>query len=146
MDIYNPLDFPFGILSNHALYDMTIDGKIWGTVTNYVLSNFMTTPINRNVLLLTPIKGSQKSTNIENKINQIVANIRSKKGTITEEEIENIRRNVTRQVSYDKLDIYGVFDYLVNEEYEDILKNGLDKAYTLKAAEDKKFQQYLLEN
>lgn len=144
MDIYNPLDFPFGILSNHALYDMVIDGKNWGTVTNYVCSNFLTTPLYRNILHITPIKGSQKSTNIENKVNQIVANIQSKRGLIDSDEVEKIRSRITAQVAYDKLDIYGVLDYFVNQEYEDALKNGIDKAYNTKAMEDKEFVKALL--
>jgi predicted NAD-dependent protein-ADP-ribosyltransferase YbiA (DUF1768 family) len=144
MDIYNPQDFPFGILSNHALFNMTIDGKLYGTVTNFTLSNFLITPLYKNILHTTPIKSSAKDTNIENKVQQIIANIKSKKGFISDEDIETIRKRVEREVAYNKLDIYGVFNYFLQEEYNDILKDGVLKAYNTKALEDEKFVETLL--
>lgn len=143
MNIYDPNDFPFGILSNHALYDTIINGEHWGTVTNFVLSNFMITPTYKLILKNTPIKGSQKNTNIENKISQIIQNIRDKKGYVSQEDQERIIERVKRESSIDKLDIYGIFKYHMKEEYDTILRSSLEKAYNEKANNDPEFREKL---
>ena len=48
--LFNPNDKPFGKLSNNAYHPMTIDGKSYPTVTNYILSNMMTTPMWKTIL------------------------------------------------------------------------------------------------
>ena len=48
--IYNPQDVPFGPLSNNYVHPMVIDGKIWNTVTNYIFSNLLVTPLYKNIL------------------------------------------------------------------------------------------------
>ena len=50
LKIYNPNDKPFGPLSNNKVYPMKIDGEMWNTVTNYILTNLLTTPLYRAAL------------------------------------------------------------------------------------------------
>lgn len=57
--LFNPNDKPFGQLSNNAYHPMTIDGKSYPTVTNYILSNMMTTPIWKTILQNTQISGAR---------------------------------------------------------------------------------------
>ena len=37
--LFNPNDQPFGNLSNNSSHEMTINGKKYMTVTNYIYSN-----------------------------------------------------------------------------------------------------------
>jgi len=57
--LFNPNDKPFGKLSNNAYHPMTIDGKSYPTVTNYILSNMMTTPMWKNILQNTQVSGAR---------------------------------------------------------------------------------------
>ena len=42
-----PRDHNYGNLSNHSRFDMTIDNKVWKTVSNFIYSNLIVTPINK---------------------------------------------------------------------------------------------------
>lgn len=57
--LFDPNDKPFGQLSNNAYHPMTIDGKSYPTVTNYILSNMMTTPMWKTILQNTQISGAR---------------------------------------------------------------------------------------
>ena len=56
--LFNPNDQPFGKLSNNAYHPMIINGKKYGTVTNYILSNMLISPLLRQIVQNTPIKGT----------------------------------------------------------------------------------------
>ena len=56
IELFNPNDKPFGKLSNNAYHPMTIDGKKYDTVTNYIYSNMLTTPMLRNIVQNTKIR------------------------------------------------------------------------------------------
>ena len=58
IELFNPNDKPFGRLSNNAYHPMTIDGKKYDTVTNYIYSNMLTTPTFRNTVQNAKIYGS----------------------------------------------------------------------------------------
>ena len=57
--LFNPNDKPFGKLSNNAYYPMTIDGKNYPTVTNYILSNMVATPLWKTILQNTQVSGAR---------------------------------------------------------------------------------------
>jgi predicted NAD-dependent protein-ADP-ribosyltransferase YbiA (DUF1768 family) len=57
IELFNPDDKPFGRLSNNAYHPMTIDGKKYDTVTNYIYSNMLTTPMLRTIVQNTKIQG-----------------------------------------------------------------------------------------
>ena len=50
IDLFNPNDKPFGRLSNNSYHPMIINGKKYDTVTNYIYSNMLTTPILRTMV------------------------------------------------------------------------------------------------
>jgi predicted NAD-dependent protein-ADP-ribosyltransferase YbiA (DUF1768 family) len=58
IELFNPNDKPFGKLSNNAYHPMTIDGKKYDTVTNYIYSNMLTTPTLRMLIQNTKIRGA----------------------------------------------------------------------------------------
>ena len=58
IELFNPNDRPFGGLSNNAYHPMKIDGKNYDTVTNYIYSNMLTTPMIRSVVQHAKIKGT----------------------------------------------------------------------------------------
>lgn len=58
IELFNPNDRPFGALSNNAYHPMTIDGKKYDTVTNYIYSNMLTTPTFRTIVQFAKIKGT----------------------------------------------------------------------------------------
>jgi len=135
--IYNPKDLPFGPLSNNYVQSMVIDDKRWNTVTNYILSNMLITPIYRTILQMAVTKGSPKKTNIEEKVKKIAANIESKqKRRVDASEMENIRRTVTTEVAIQKMDIYELYYYYLAQEHFDNLRTAVEKAYNAKISEN----------
>ena len=58
--LFNPNDKPFGKLSNNAYHPMTLNGKKYPTVTNYIFSNMLTTPTFKEIMRNAEIKGSSK--------------------------------------------------------------------------------------
>lgn len=56
IELFNPSEQPFGKLSNNSYHPMTIDGKKYDTVTNYIYSNMLITPMYRTVIQNTKIK------------------------------------------------------------------------------------------
>lgn len=50
IELFDPNDKPFGRLSNNSYHPMTIDGKKYDTVTNYIYSNMLTSPTLRNIV------------------------------------------------------------------------------------------------
>jgi predicted NAD-dependent protein-ADP-ribosyltransferase YbiA (DUF1768 family)/ubiquitin C-terminal hydrolase len=61
--LMNPNDVPFGMLSNHSTHNMIIDGEEYKTVTNYIYSNMLTTPIYKNVIRNMTINYSSSNAN-----------------------------------------------------------------------------------
>ena len=56
INLFNPNAVPFGQLSNNSYHPMTINGKKYETVTNYIYSNMLTTPILRSLVQHAKIK------------------------------------------------------------------------------------------
>ena len=56
--LYSPNEKPFGLLSNNSYHPITIDGKNYSTVTNYIFSNMLSDPSNRTLLQNAEITGS----------------------------------------------------------------------------------------
>lgn len=50
---FNPKEKPFGVLSNNYTHFMTINGKQWRTVTNYVYANLLKTPMFKEQIRVT---------------------------------------------------------------------------------------------
>ena len=57
IELFNPTDKPFGRLSNNAYHPMTIDGKKYDTVTNFIYSNMLTAPSLRTTVQNAKIRG-----------------------------------------------------------------------------------------
>jgi hypothetical protein len=54
--LFNPNDKPFGMLSNNTYTPMTINKKKYDTATNYILSNMLTSLVDRTIVQNTKIK------------------------------------------------------------------------------------------
>lgn len=63
INIFDPKEKPFGWLSNNRRFLMSIDGKNWPTVTNYIYGSMVKTPSYRQMLSVTPVKDVQKQYN-----------------------------------------------------------------------------------
>lgn len=61
--LFNPNDKPFGRLSNNSYHPITINGKNYPTVTNYVLSNMLMTPTWKKIIQNTEIGGARGGNN-----------------------------------------------------------------------------------
>ncbi len=61
--LMNPNDVPFGMLSNHSILPILIDGQEYKTVTNYIYSNMLTTPIYKNAVRNMPINFDSTNVN-----------------------------------------------------------------------------------
>lgn len=142
--IYNPNEFPFGPLSNNSIHEMLIDGKRYSTVTNYILSNILITPMYKIILQNAPVKGNTKLANIEDKVRQIVSNAETRKGKLTPEEIKRIRQNVIRDVTFGKMNIQELFNFSLQQENFDLTRTCLEKAYNAKILDSKELQDTLL--
>jgi predicted NAD-dependent protein-ADP-ribosyltransferase YbiA (DUF1768 family) len=59
IELFNPIDKPFGKLSNHSYHPITINGKKYDTVTNYIYSNMLTAPNLSTIIQNTKIRGSK---------------------------------------------------------------------------------------
>jgi len=143
--IYNPKDAPFGQLSNNSLQFMVIDDKRWSTVTNYILSNMLITPLYRIILQVALTKGVPKKTNIEEKVKKITANIEARqRRQVDATEIENIRRMVIMDMNLQKMDIYQLYNhYLGLEKFENV-RSAVERAYNAKVMENKELVETLL--
>jgi len=61
--LFNPNDKPFGRLSNNSYHPIKINGKNYPTVTNYILSNMLSTPTWKKILQNTEISGAKGGNN-----------------------------------------------------------------------------------
>lgn len=145
LKIYNPNDFPFGPLSNIANHEMIINSKRWPTVENYILSNMLITPLYRLALQTAPIKGKTRKTNIEEKLKQIVARIKTlQKRNINTEELENIRKLIVDELDMQRMDIRSLYNYYLRMEYINNMRTSTEKAYNAKISENKDLEEALL--
>ena len=146
LKIYNPNDFPFGPLSNNYLFDMNIDGKRWSTVTNYILSNMINTPLYKLSLQQAQIKESVKKTNIEDKIAQVISNTEVRQGyKLNASDIERVRQMVLKDVALQKMNIHELYNFYLGEEYIHTIRTAVENAYNVKISTDEQLQATLLE-
>lgn len=160
--IYNPNEWPYGKLSNNSIHYMRIDNVVWNTVTNFIYANTLNTPIYKMALMSAPIKGDNKTVNIEDKVKQIVANIElggeaQFKGygapiyggleyarKINQDEIERVRQQVIYDVNLKKMDIYQLHNHYLGREYVNIVTKAIEKAYHTLLNNNIELQQILL--
>lgn len=135
--IYNPREHPFGPLSNNAVFPVNIGGKLWNTVTNYVYANMLITPIYRLQMQFAQIKGSVKNTKIDEKVEELVANIEAKqKRRLLREEVEKIKQTVLQEIAVKRMDIYQFFDFKLAQEEYHVIRTAVEKAYNAKVKEN----------
>lgn len=160
--IYNPNEWPYGKLSNNAIHQMKIDNTVWNTVTNFIYANTLNTPIYRMALMSAPIKGDNRTVNIEDKVKQIVANIElggeaQFKGygapiyggleyarKIYPDEVERIRQQVIYDVNLKKMDIYQLHNHYLGLEYVNTVTKAVETAYHVLLDNNVQLQQILL--
>jgi len=143
--IYNPRDVPFGELSNNSIHFIVLDNKRWATVTNYILSNMLTTPIYRLALQTSQIQGNTKKTNVEDKLRQMVSNIEAReRRKITSKEMGDLTRIATDEIAFQRMNIYQLYNYYLGLEYTGTLRTAVENAYNSKVAENPHLADILL--
>ena len=115
--IYNSNDKLFGKLSNNSYHPITINGKNYSTITNYIFSNMLTKPSLKLILQYTEIKGSGGiNPELMNAINQLIKIQQNEKDQSQEQlnSMNNIIYYLVKHTNKDK-------NYYDNIPAEDIL-------------------------
>ena len=145
INIYNPNEFPFGPLSITALHPMRVNGELYNTVENYILSNMLLTPLYRNRLRTAPMKGSKRETKIDEKVAQLIANTEVRiRRRLTDTEREEVRQAALDEVAMEKMDLKNRFNYYLGQEEVDQRRVAVLKAYTAKVADSPELAKALL--
>jgi predicted NAD-dependent protein-ADP-ribosyltransferase YbiA (DUF1768 family) len=143
--IYNPKDFPFGPLSNNYVNFMVINGKQYGTVTNYILSNMMITPVYRISLQLSNIPGSKSQTNIEHRARTAIANAQARSGKIlSRQEMQRIYEAIVRETEIEHMSIYQLYNYYLGLEHYNLVRKAVEKCYNSKLTQYPELSEILL--
>lgn len=129
--IYNPKDKPYGHLSNNYFDELRIDNKIWPTVTNYILANMLKTEAYRIIIQNKRIRPFTKNINVEDKANQVIKNIEAFQGPISDTRKRQIRDDILKETSTDKMDIYELYEMYNTTEIRNILFSAVEKAYNI---------------
>ena len=143
--IYDPKTSPFGQLSNNAVRLMIIDEKQWSTVTNYILSNMLSTPIYRSILQTATTHGVTKKINVSDTVKQLIANMEARGQTVTASETEQLRQIVVQDTEVEKMNIYALYNHYLRLEHIEAVRTALEKAYNAKVSDDSKLADVLLE-
>lgn len=147
VNIYNPREFPFGPLSNNYIHPnpLVIDEKRWNTVTNYIYSNLLITPINRLKIQTAPILGSDKKTKLTAKLKQVIANTELRqKRPMSQEEIVALKKQIESEVAVEHMNIYSLYNYLMLSEKTQLLRTAVEKAYNAKVSQHPEVSELLL--
>lgn len=143
--LYNPNERPFGDLSNNSRHQIWVDGKVWKTVTNYIYASMLSTPLYRTILQNSPIKGRKKNTNIDDKVNQLIANAEGiQRRKLTQSEKAEIYRNAMSEVQTAGMNIDQVFNMYLGKEYFTTVRTAVEKAYNTKFSENEDLVHILL--
>lgn len=137
--LYNPNDMPFGRLSNHSLSYLNINNRVYNTVTNYILSNMLNTPLYRQIIENAPITQPVKNTDIETKVKAIIERTEQRQQrVISPEEKLTIRNQVLLDVKINRMDIYKLYDYYLGLEYQDVVQKSLADGYIARLSGSKR--------
>lgn len=165
--IYDPDSMPFGELSNNSIRLMNLDGKIWTTVTNYIYSNLLITPLYRTIIQLSPPfpkmrqlaqqpwseyrygkhyrPEKPRNIDIEKEVVKIVANTQALQGRrLTETEIEQIRQSAVDELEQQRMNIYELYGYYFNLEKFAVVRSAVEKAYNTLISSNQDFIEVLL--
>lgn len=124
--INNPSERPFGPLSNKAFVYLTIDNKLYSSVTNYIYSSLLTFPIH---------KKSLQHTSISHKIPQGI----SKKEY--DQRVKFLMENVDGVIKdsdsinnkiLENFDVFQLYKYYNSREIYSVKLESLRKAYSAK--------------
>ena len=101
--LYSPQDKPYGSLSNNSYHPITIDGKQYSTVTNYVFSNMLVNPSNQTLLQHAEITGgSGANQELLNAINYLTNKSKTLTGdkTTLVPKTTFLQREIARRISF----------------------------------------------
>lgn len=145
LTIFNPRDVPFGPLSNNAIYFMNIDNKKWPTVTNYVLSNMLITPMYRNILATAKIDGNNKKVDVNNKLDAVIANVEARQGyKLSPNEVEKYRQIVIQDIQMQRMNVWQLYNYYLGQEQLSTIRRAVEKAYNSKVSQNPDMAQTLI--
>jgi predicted NAD-dependent protein-ADP-ribosyltransferase YbiA (DUF1768 family) len=124
-ELFNPNDKPFGKLSNNSYHPMTIDGKKYDTVTNYIYSNMLTTPMLRTMVQNTKIKSVRGINNdLMDAIDYLTGNKKPNKNSTSQ--------GILKEIIPTKLDSINYLSRVTNKspsKFESMSSSKLLKTY-----------------
>lgn len=142
--IYNPQEKPFGHLSNNWYYPIRINDKIYPTVTNYILSNMVTTPLYQIILQNAKIMPSNRNIDFYSKVQKLVDKIeKNQNNSLSEDEKENIAIHVKFELDVEKHSIYSLYNTYLRLEYMQTVRSAIEEAYNKRFTEDDMVQLLL---
>ena len=151
LKLYNPNDMPFGQLSNNYVSRLNINGKKWQSVTNYVLSNLLITPLYRRKIELAPINNNSVDMPmsvlkqvVERKV-KINEEVNKEKGrAVTTEQQDTFRDKEFEIIKKKGLQIYDKFNGYRSQEFIDFYHQAILNIYTKKLNESPELKQALI--
>lgn len=145
INILNPRERPFGGLSNHAHFPMRIDGKNWNTVTNYVLSNMLSTPTYRKAMSSMAIKQRARTYDVTEEVSKrILAQEKRLGHALDQDQQATIFRIVNTDKQLSKMEINDVFNMYLGMEHIDNIRRILTSVYSSRIKNSPNLQSLLV--
>ncbi len=145
--LFSSKNLPFGPLSNNAIIYMNINGKRYGTVTNYILANTLLSPINQLTIQTSTVNGSNKKTNVESKLAHTKANLEQRLGrSLTQQEEIAHRQRIMDDVEFGRMDIWQKYRFFLEKEFFDTNLEAVEQAYNSRIAGNENLQQLLIDS
>ena len=144
--ILDPKDIPYGPLSNNYEYYFELDGKKWKSVTNYILSNMLKTPIYRLTLEIANPNFNSKQDSIKSDLQKTIKNIELRKGMkLNKQEINKIKEQIKYETEYNNMNIFEMYRYFVEQEsIFTLMKKGIENGYTSRLKQNPKLLKKIL--
>lgn len=127
LKLYDPSVLPFGQLSNNYFHTMTVNGKRYPTVTNYILSNTVSVPMHKTILSTTKLsKNTNTMSNIviefiiDKAIRASMQKAYYEQRKVSQQEFSILRDQVLNRFQNNELSIYDLYNGYMNMYLSDI--------------------------
>ena len=136
--ILNNSEGPFSPLSPDYKDNLKIDNEVWPTLTNYILSHLIKTPMNKDIIRNAELIGSKKDINIDALIIERIKNTENTTNQkLKEHEKTKISESIIKEFDEKKLNINELLTKLHQQETNEITRSAVEKAYNAICSNDK---------
>ena len=131
VDLYSPLDVPFGQLSNNYVQYLRVGNLQYPTPTNYILSSMIDDPIDKSILRRAKIQGNRPARFPPHLMSDIFARLLDKQQTwknriFTNDEKNHLFDAIRREIATFGFDIYDLYnsmrDQAVRDQYANVVR------------------------